>query len=97
MPDEIVWYARRLTAPWGVVLGANILCQFIAPFLLLLFRSAKQSPRGLGLAATAALFGGWLGFLWLVGGDQSAWLDLAALLTLVGAMAAAFLRPGEPR
>jgi hypothetical protein len=97
LPDEIVWYARRLTAPWGVVLGANILCQFIAPFLLLLFRSAKQSPRGLGLAATAALFGGWLGFLWLVGGDQSAWLDLAALLTLVGAMAAAFLRPGEPR
>jgi hypothetical protein len=97
LPDEIVWYARRLAAPWGVVLGANILCQFIAPFLLLLFRSVKQSQRGLGLAAGSVLAGGWLGAMWLVGGDQTPWWSLAALLAQGGAMTANFLWQGERR
>jgi uncharacterized membrane protein YeaQ/YmgE (transglycosylase-associated protein family) len=97
LPDEIVWYARRTGGGWSVVLGANILCQFAAPFLLLLFRRVKASPRGLGLAAASALLGGWLGFLWLVAGDQRAWLDLAALLALGGLIAVALLRRGDIR
>jgi hypothetical protein len=97
LPDEIVWYAQRLSPGWGAVLGANILCQFIAPFLLLLFRRVKESSRGLGLVAGTVLFGGWLGAMWLVAGDQTAWLSLAALLALGGAMAANFLRREEPR
>ena len=91
LPDEIVWYTRRAGAPLTVILCVAILLQFIVPFLLLLFRRLKESPRGLSLAASCVLLGSWLSAVWLVAGPQTGWLNLAASMVLGGAMGAAFL------
>jgi hypothetical protein len=67
----------------------------VAPFLLLLPRAAKRSPRALGAAAALLLAMHYVDLYWLVmpaegaGGAPFTWIDLAGLLGPAGAGALA--------
>jgi hypothetical protein len=53
IPDEVVWYARRETSIWGVVLWGLFTLQFIAPFCAMLLSRVRNGRRP--LLAIAAL------------------------------------------
>ncbi len=48
LPEEISYYAPRLAGGWQVIAGLLTFCQFALPFVLLLSRDIKRSPRALG-------------------------------------------------
>lgn len=57
IPDEVVWYLRRSSGAWGVLLWLLALGQFVVPFFLLLSERMRASTRVLlwiALASTAA-------------------------------------------
>jgi hypothetical protein len=43
IPDEVVWYLKRLEGGWGVALWALYIGQFIVPFFVLLSERARNS------------------------------------------------------
>jgi hypothetical protein len=43
IPDEIVWYLKRLDGGWGVALWLLFIGQFIVPFFVLLSERARSS------------------------------------------------------
>lgn len=55
IPDEPIWYLRRAQGGWQWVAALLAAILFLAPFLILLFRSAKRNPRA--LAGVAVLVG----------------------------------------
>jgi hypothetical protein len=90
LPVEVAWYAPRLHGSWAAVALLLLLGNFVAPFLVLLFRTAKRTP------AVLAATGGWLlamhylDVYWLlmpelhVSGVRVHWLDLATLAGVTG-------------
>ncbi|MBI5201342.1 MAG: hypothetical protein HY925_07125 [Elusimicrobia bacterium] len=52
IPEESAYYAARLSRSWMTLQAANLVLNFVAPFVLLLRASAKKRP---GLLAAAAL------------------------------------------
>jgi hypothetical protein len=90
LPVEVAWYAPRLHGSWGTVALVLLLGNFVAPFLVLLFRTAKRTP------AVLAATGGWLlamhylDVYWLLmpelhaSGVRVHWLDLATLGAVTG-------------
>jgi hypothetical protein len=66
MPEEVVWYQRRIDGSWlGVALGLA-LAHFLVPFFLLLARSSKSHPRTLGIVSLVVLGAHWLDLYWMV-------------------------------
>jgi hypothetical protein len=55
LPAEIVWYIRRLSAGWEWLAVAIVVLHFVVPFLSLLSRDLKRSPRALATVATLLL------------------------------------------
>ncbi|MGE5492562.1 MAG: hypothetical protein ACM31P_14895 [Actinomycetota bacterium] len=55
LPHEISWYVARREEPWLLLGLAVVLGQFAIPFLALLFRQVKESPRGLAWVAAGLL------------------------------------------
>jgi hypothetical protein len=53
LPEEIPFYLRRFTGPWGWVSVAVLVLHFAVPFAFLLSSTIKRRPR---LAARVALF-----------------------------------------
>lgn len=53
LPEEIVWYLRRMNGGWGGVFAVLTAFHFAVPFLLLLFRKNKKQPSVL---ASIAMF-----------------------------------------
>ncbi|HKH49391.1 MAG TPA: hypothetical protein VKM72_32380 [Thermoanaerobaculia bacterium] len=51
LPEEIVWYKRRVAGGWGAVALIIVLLHFALPFLLLLSRDLKRNPRQLVFVA----------------------------------------------
>ncbi|HEV2454896.1 MAG TPA: hypothetical protein VGY98_11580, partial [Verrucomicrobiae bacterium] len=49
LPHEIGWYLRRIANDWVWVVGLIALFHFFMPFLVLLFRGAKQNPQILAI------------------------------------------------
>lgn len=43
IPDEVLWYLKRLAGGWGVALWALFIGQFIVPFFVLLSERARSS------------------------------------------------------
>jgi hypothetical protein len=56
LPNEVAWYLVKGRDGWGWVGLALFLLLFVAPFLLLLFRAVKRSPRTLGWVMGLVLF-----------------------------------------
>src|SRR5262249_452999 len=90
LPEENVWYLRRIQGGWEYVALALAALHFGVPFLLLLSRDVKQDPRSLGVVVGIILAMRFLDVLWWIepafdGGLYFYWLlDVAALVGLGG-------------
>ena len=96
IPEETIWYARRIRGGWQWVALALVVFHFAAPFLLLLSRSLKRAPRLLGRVALLMLLMRWIDLFWQVEPAfhhehfSFHWLYPAALLGVGGLWLAAF-------
>jgi hypothetical protein len=88
LPEENVWYLKRLGHGWQAIALVLVLLHFAVPFVILLVRRSKQNARILARIAAALLVLRWLDHYWLVApafqGAELAphWLDLVAPVTL---------------
>ncbi|HVV61494.1 MAG TPA: hypothetical protein VHD14_07030 [Pseudolabrys sp.] len=55
IPEEVVWYLKRLAHGWGFALWALYILQFILPFFALLSEKARSSTRTLLILALGTL------------------------------------------
>lgn len=99
LPAEAGWYLDRWEHGWSWVLWTLIVGHFALPFLALLSRPLKRSPRALSIVAVWLLAMHYVDVFWLVlpalrrhGGPAPTaaglWLDLAALAAVAGAAVA---------
>lgn len=95
LPGEVTWYVSRAKGSWGILALAMVVLQFVLPFLLLLSWSLKRRAGALACVAAVLLLAHLIDSYWLVlpalhpVGMRPSWLDLAALLTVVGFSTAA--------
>ena len=95
LPQEVPWYAIRLQAGWHVVTRVLVAAGFVAPFLVLLVRSARGSARVMRIVGVWLLAAHLLDVYWLVKPSAAGWrpwssiLDVAAILFVAGLAAAA--------
>jgi hypothetical protein len=93
-PLEASWLYPRLHTPWAVLGVVIFLGMFAVPFLLLLLKDFKRSPRKLARLGAGLVLMLWLDVYWLVmpevypAGPRPHWLDLAALAFVGGSMLA---------
>jgi hypothetical protein len=90
IPEEVPWYVVRLRGGWRPVFWFLAIGKFFVPFLVLLSRDLKRSPRALAWIAGWCLFTQWVDVYWLVmpelhgGGPRLHLVDLAALVGVGG-------------
>jgi len=82
LPEEIVWYIRRMHGGWGVTIVTIAILHFAAPFLFLLSRSLKRSGRRLMLVAGLIILMRAVDLLWMLVpayvGHRWIWMDVIA-------------------
>ena len=91
LPEEVVWYVRRLAGEWRLFVLALIAAQFALPVLLLAVRDLKRSAPLLAATALLVVSSRYLDVYWLVKPALGAglhWLDAALMLGLGGFWAA---------
>jgi hypothetical protein len=66
IPEETIWYKHRWEGGWSSISMLVFLGHFVAPFLILISRTAKRSPTLLGLGATIIVVMHWVDLYWLV-------------------------------
>ena len=107
LTDEIPWYLHRSAGGWGWVAFALFGFQFAMPFLLLLFREAKQSAAALAGVALVIIAMRMVDLFWLVapafhpGEFRLHWMDVVAPIGLGGLWLSVFVwhlkgRPALP-
>ena len=89
LPEEIVYYIGRTYAVWGAIIVAIAILHFGAPFLFLLSRNLKRSPRKLVLIAGLILLMRMVDLLWMIvpafkEGLGWIWMDVIALIGFGG-------------
>jgi len=60
MPEETSYYLLRTQGPWGPLMVANIVLNWIVPFFILLPRPCKRSESVMLKVAAVVLLGRWL-------------------------------------
>ena len=94
LPEEITYYLRRIHGGWGAVIIAIGILHFAAPFLFLLSRDLKRSPRKLALIATLILVMRMVDLLWMLAPafHHGRWIvmDVVALIGFGGLWLALF-------
>jgi hypothetical protein len=86
LPDEVIWYVPRFSGGWQWVAIGLIVLQFGLPFLLLLLRKTKQTPRAMAALCVLLLVTGVANFLWQIvpsfrpSGMADRWGEVAASL-----------------
>jgi hypothetical protein len=60
IPEETAYYLARTGHGWGFLFYANVVINWVVPFLMLLPRRAKRSDLSLGRASLVLLLGRWL-------------------------------------
>jgi len=66
IPDEVVWYLRRSSDGWGVVLTLLVLLQFVIPFFAMLSERVRYGRGPLLVIAGATLVLRFVEAFWLV-------------------------------
>jgi hypothetical protein len=90
LPDEISWMLLRSHTSWSYLTWFLVITHFLLPFVLLLSRGAKRSPRVLAGVGALVLLACLADSLWLVvpnfrpQGFELQWSDLGALLAIGG-------------
>jgi hypothetical protein len=90
IPVEAAWYVTRMSGSWGALGLVLAIGNFAIPFLLLLWRDFKKSPRALSTLGLWLLVMHYVDIYWLVmpqltpGGVRLHWLDLASLAVVIG-------------
>jgi hypothetical protein len=67
IPEEAVWYARRMAGGWAPLFWANVLLNWVVPFFVLLPRATKRNEKILYRVALVVLVGRWLDLYLLIG------------------------------
>jgi hypothetical protein len=96
LPDEVIWYQRRLTGGWQWIGAAVALFQFAIPFVLLLPQGMKRSAGALAGISASILLIHLVEVFWLVlppfrPAVVVHWPDIAAPLAIGGLWLAFFL------
>jgi Ni/Fe-hydrogenase subunit HybB-like protein len=91
IPEEVVWYLRRESDGWGVVLWALVTLQFILPFFAMLSDRARNDRRSLLTIAAMTLALRFMeSFLLTLPGTGASgavlWLAIPATIVLCGAV-----------
>ena len=92
LPEESIFYVARMGPGWAAVSVALPVLRFAVPFLLLLPRRAKMSPRVLAVASLLVLAGQWLDLYWLVmphfaaGAPVFGWQEFGPVLLMTGVL-----------
>ena len=60
IPEETTYFLRRLHGQWHVLFFANVVLNWLVPFVLLLRRDAKRRRTTMALVAAVVLVGRWL-------------------------------------
>jgi hypothetical protein len=90
LPEEIVWYERRLAHGWQWVAIAIAVFHFMLPFVVLLGRGIKRQARPLAAVALWILVMRWLDTVWQIEPAFARedvfvpWLDLAITAAIGG-------------
>jgi len=66
LPEEIPWYRSRLEGGWKMIGILLIVFHFALPFLLLLSRTVKETPRMLGAVAIVMLVMRMVDMMWMI-------------------------------
>ena len=96
LPEEIPYYLRRFGNGWQAVSLVIVAGHFVLPWLLLLFRSVKRIRKRLVAIAAFMLVMRFLDVFWLVapwvkqGPLGVHWMDIAAVVGLLGIRTGAF-------
>lgn len=95
IPEETVWYRHRWEHGWSTVSMVLFIGHFVAPFLILLSRTAKRTNSVLATGAILLLVMHFVDLYWLVMPNfefnhhfTPSWIDIAGLLAPVGITAA---------
>ena len=97
IPEETLFFIHRLEGGWKPFSLFLVLGHFIIPFILLMGRSAKNSPQLMGGMAVWILFMHYLDLFWVVIPNHRhhigfSWMDLACLVLVGGLFVAWFAR-----
>ena len=89
IPEETIWYKHRWEGGWSSWSMLLFVGHFIAPFSILLARTAKRSMGLISLGAGVLLVMHWVDLYWLVMPNfdhhlHFQWVDIAGLLAPVG-------------
>lgn len=97
IPEEAVWYTRRLHTGWRWIGLALVLVHFALPFVLLLSRDLKRNGRTLAIVAIAIIVMRYVDLIWLTGPEfheghfALSWMDLVMPFGVGGIWLAFFL------
>jgi hypothetical protein len=67
LKEEIPWYLRRSHGAWPILIWALFVLHFLAPFLLLLSRAAKNRVRRLAAIAACLWLARFVEYFWQLG------------------------------
>jgi len=89
LPEEISFYRTRLYGGWGVVAVLVLLLTFALPFLILLSRDVKRSPKLIATVAAWMLVFRVVDLYWMVKPEFTSspwpnWLDIVLPVALTG-------------
>ncbi|MGB7438709.1 MAG: hypothetical protein WBR26_12970 [Candidatus Acidiferrum sp.] len=88
-PEEISFYRSRLYGEWGVVAVIVLLFSFGLPFLILLSRDVKRSPKLISIVAVWMLVFRLVDLYWMTRPEFTSsawpnWQDIVAPVALIG-------------
>ncbi len=92
IPREITFYQHRANEGWGWVSFLLATGQFLIPFIVLLSRDLKRSPKALAVVAAWLLFAHYVDIYWMVIPNLHpdavvvSWFDVAGLLAIGGSL-----------
>lgn len=90
LPEETGYYLHRFHGSWMNVSTFLLIGKFMLPFVFLLPRGAKRSPKVLTFVGTFMMIAQWIDVLWMVQpeffaeGPQVNWIDLGLVLGFIG-------------
>jgi hypothetical protein len=97
-PEESVYFWRRQQGGWQTLFLLNVVLNWGVPFVVLLFRKAKQSPSVLLAVAACVLLGRWLDLYLMIlpaVGEAAPLPEVGGVGVFLGALALAVLLIGR--